>query len=176
MTRSAARPAAGDYAEFYAGYVDLVPDGDVLELLTTQRDSTIALLAAVPPELEAHRYAPGKWSLVEVVRHLVDTEWIFTYRALRFARGDATALPGMDQDQFALGAQVARLELGSILDEYRHLRTASTLLFSTFDDEVLEHRGEASGFEFSVRALLYVIAGHELHHLDVLRERYLAPA
>jgi len=167
------RPGRGEYADYYAGYIALVPDGDVVEVLRSQGDETAELFASIPAERWDYRYAPGKWTTREVIGHLIDTEWVFVYRALRFARGDGTPLPGMDQDEFMAGANFGARPLPGMADEYRHLRGAGTALFASFDEGILDRSGDASGCRFTVRALLYVIAGHERHHLDFLKERYL---
>jgi|GEM_PF-250997 len=171
--RTLRRPSDSEYAPFYRGYVERVPEGDIVETLVSQGTRTLETLAGVPPEREVYRYAPDKWSLVEVVGHLVDTEWIFVYRALRFARGDTTPLPGVDQDVLVSGAGFDRRPLASLIREFNHLRRASTELFRGFDDRILDRSGEASGALVTVRALLYIIAGHHMHHMDVLEERYL---
>lgn len=167
------RPARTEYADFYAGYVDQVPDGDVLELLEEQLQASLDLFGSLPPDKFDHRYAPGKWTVREVLGHVIDAERIFSYRALRFARGDATALPGMDQEEFMAGVDFSARPMEGLIDEYRHLRLANLALFRSFDEEVLDRTGEASGCRFTVRALVYIVAGHERHHVKILRERYL---
>lgn len=172
-TRAARRPLAGEYDAYYSLYVDQVPDGDIVELLRAQRDEIDAFLAVVPEEREEHRYAPGKWSLREVVGHTIDIEWIKTYRALRVGRGDATPLAGVEQDDLVAGTNHGSRRLADMRGEWSHLRAANLALFAGFDDEILARRGVASGCEFTTRALLYVIYGHARHHLRVLEERYL---
>jgi len=167
------RPEPSEYDDFYAGYVAQVPDGDVLELLKEQGASHRELFAAIPEEKHDHRYAPGKWTVKEVIGHLIDTERVFAYRALAFARGDAAPIPGMDQDEYMAGADFGRRSMASLIDEYHHLRAADVALFGSFDEAVLDRTGVASGVPFTVRALLWIVAGHERHHLGVLKERYL---
>jgi len=169
----ASRPERHEYADFYANYVAAVPEGDVLATLERQGREVAALLAALPAGLQQHRYAPGKWSVSELLGHLVDAERIFSYRALRFARGDRTPLPGMDQDAYVAGGAFDRRPFQSLVEEAVHLRAANLALFASFDAQALQRSGEASGKPVSVRALLYIIAGHERHHVDVLKERYL---
>jgi len=172
-TPACRRPGPDEYDAFYADYVGCVPDGDVLATLAAQRDEMLALLAGLSRDVLDHSYASGKWSVCEVVGHVMDAERIFAYRALRFSRADQTPLPGMDQDVFMAGADFGRRSRESLSDEYGHLRGANLALFACFDETVLDRTGVASDCSFSVRALLWVIAGHERHHLDVLRERYL---
>lgn len=172
MSRS--RPDRREYAEYYDGYVSKVPEGDIVGILRSSLRTTLEFLRAVPDGKVDHRYAPGKWSLKEVAGHVVDTEWIFTYRALTFARTEGAVLPSMDQDEFMTKDPFAKRSFASVVDEFERLRSANTILFDSFDDAALLRTGTASGRLFTVRAILYVIAGHEAHHLAVIRERYLA--
>lgn len=169
----AVRPTPEEYAPLYETYVRLVPAGDLLDTLAREHERTLGLLAEVDEERALYRYEEGKWSLKEVVGHLADTERIFAYRALTFARRDANPLPGMDQDPYVEAAGFDRRSWESLVGEWRLERQANLLLFGSFDGETLDRRGNASGFGVSVRALLYIIAGHELHHRRVLEERYL---
>ena len=173
MTSLAQRPGPGEFAVYYANYVKLVPDGDVLATLARELQRTEALLGKLPAAKADYRYAPGKWSLKEVLGHIVDGEWVFTYRALHFARGDKAPLPSMEQDEFMAGANFASMPMSALLAELRHLRAANAILFASFGPEVLERRGVASGNEFSVRALPWIIAGHAIHHVGVIESRYL---
>lgn len=168
------RPNPDEYHEFYAGYVALVPDGDILAILREQLGETQALLGSLPAGRHDVRYAPGKWTLKQVLGHVIDGEWIFSYRALRFARGDQTPLAGMDQDRFVDGSNHAERPLQELLREFEHLRRAGIALFESFSPEMLDRSGVASDCRFTVRALLYFNAGHLAHHLGVLRDRYLA--
>lgn len=167
------RPEPGEYDAFYGTYVSKVPEGDVLEILETQLASTVELLAAIPQDRWDHRYAPGKWTIREVVGHVIDAERVFAYRALRFARGDTTPLPGMDQEDFMAGADFSRRSMDSLIDEHRHQRLSNLALFASFDGEVLSRTGVASDCSFTVRALIHILAGHERHHVEILKQRYL---
>jgi len=167
------RPRFGDYPEYHAQYVDQVPHGDVLEILAQQLDSSLTLLRGIDEQHAGHRYAPGKWSIKELVGHVVDIERVFAYRALVFARGDKTPLPGVEQDDLVAGGHFETRSLASLCTELEHLRRSNLALFESLSSEVLTRRGEASGFEMTVRAILFIIAGHERHHVTVLRERYL---
>lgn len=173
MTFREQRPTTDEYAEYFDRYISKVPDEDIIEILKEQFASSLELYSNVPDALENYRYAPEKWSLKQVVGHIIDAEWVFTYRALRFARGDQTPLPGMDQDVFMAGANFEARSFESVTAEYKYLRSANLTLFESFDEAILDRTGNASGVDFSVRALLWLTAGHERHHIKVLRERYL---
>jgi len=167
------RPDTTEYAPFYAGYVAQVPDGDVLGTLTWQLDDTLALLRGLSDAEGEGRYAPGKWSVKEVVGHIADTERIMAYRALRVARGDRTPLPGFDQDDYVRAARADGRPLAALASELESVRRATLTLFRSFDEEALLRRGVANGVEVTPRALAYVIAGHERHHVEILHARYL---
>ena len=167
------RPSPSEYDDFYAGYIGRVPEGDILETLQLQREVHYNLLNEIPSEMADFRYAPGKWTVAEVLGHVIDAERLFGYRALHFARGGTGAIPGMDQDVWAAHAPYQRRSLASIIEEMYLLRGANVKQFQAFDEETLDRVGVASGVEFSVRALLYIMAGHEKHHVSVLRARYL---
>ena len=161
-----------EYAPFYAGYVALVPEPEVLPALEAQLASFPAEMAPFLGELETYRYAPGKWSVRQVVGHLTDSERIFGYRALRIARADRTPLPGYDEDHFVAHADFERVPLRELLDEWVLCRRANLALFRRFDADALVRRGEANGSPVSARALLRVLVGHPRHHLRVLENRY----
>jgi uncharacterized damage-inducible protein DinB len=167
------RPEKSEYAEYYEAYVGRVPDRPLLEVLAEAPDALEALLAGLSPEQEVFAYAPGKWTIRDVVGHVLDTERVFGYRALHVARGDPSALPGMDQDVWAIGSNAAERRLADQLAEFRSLRASHVSVFGSFDDEILTRVGVASGLQFSVRALVYVVTGHEIHHRGVLAGRYL---
>lgn len=167
-----ARPEPSEHAEFYAGYVAEVPDGSILEILEAQRRSTAELLAGVDEERALYRYADGKWSIKEIVGHLADAERVFAYRALRAARGDRTPLPGFDHDAYIANAGFDRRPLTALAAELEAVRFATLELFGGLSPEEVARRGIANGTEFSVRALAWIIAGHERHHVLVLAERY----
>jgi hypothetical protein len=174
MTAPLPRPGRDDAAPYYSSYIDLVPAGDVMRILAGGVAETRRALSAVTPERERFRYAPGKWSLREVVGHVLDAERVFGYRAFHFARADAAALPSMEQDAYAAAAGADRRPLADLLDEFEHLRASHLGLFRGFDPEAWERIGVASGCRFRVRSLPFILAGHEIHHRRVLVERYLA--
>ena len=167
------KPGVNEYAPYYGRYIELIPEGGVLETLDRQHDTTMSLLRGISDERGLHRYAPGKWSIKEVVGHVVDFERIFSYRALRFARADQTPLPGAEQDDYVKAADFDRRRMMELASEFHHLRQATLLLFRSLDEEALSRRGTASGVEISVRALAYLIAGHERHHTEILKTKYL---
>jgi uncharacterized damage-inducible protein DinB len=170
---TAVRPAANEYAPYYDRYVSLVPDGPIVETLRTQISETTGVLGAVPESRGDHRYEPGKWSVKGVLGHLIDGERIFSYRALRFARADETPLPGFEQDDYVPAGKFERRTIRDLLDEFRTVREGTVHLYRNLDDESLSRGGIAAGYRMSVRALAWVTAGHERHHLHVLKERYL---
>jgi len=167
------RPEASEYAEFYGGYVNGVPEGDILELLQTENDKTIELLSGLTSDQAGHRYAPDKWSIREMVGHMIDGERTFGFRALCFARQDPARLPGFEQDDYVKTSNAEQRELSELTAELRLARQSNLALFRSFDDEMWSRRGIASECEFTVRGLVYITAGHEIHHRRVLTERYL---
>ena len=167
------RPDASEYLAYYGRYIDQVPDGDLLQTLRTQLDQTLALVRGVDESSGGHRYAPGKWSIRGVLAHVIDAERIFAYRALRIARGDATPLASFDENAYAEAANADARTLADLAEELEHVRLGNLALLRSLDDEALARRGTASGAEVSVRALAWIIAGHERHHVALLRERYL---
>ncbi|MDX1501233.1 MAG: DinB family protein [Thermoanaerobaculia bacterium] len=168
------RPAPEEYHEYYRPYVALVPDGPILVTLERQLTDTLALLGGLDEERATHRYEPGKWSVKEVVGHLVDIERLFAFRALWFARRDPGEQPGMEQDDWVAAAGFDRRTLAELLAELRAVRRATLTLFHGFTEEDALREGIASGRRFTVRSLAWIAAGHELHHRGVLAERYLS--
>jgi len=166
------RPQPSEYHEFYGTYVDAVPEGDVLEILTHAVDELPRLVSDLAEEQAGFRYEPGKWSVKEVVGHVADCELIFAYRMLRFARGDETALPGMDQDPYVENANFDGQPIAKLAEQFRRARQTTVALVTSFEGNVFDRRGIASENAISVRALAYILAGHELHHRSVLKERY----
>ncbi len=167
------RPAPGDAAPYYFTYIDQVPAGDVFTVLAGGVAETRRLLSGLAPEREHHRYAPGKWTIREVLGHVIDAERVFGYRAFHMARGDRTPLPSMEPDDYAATAGAHRRPVAELLDELDHLRRGHLALFRGLDEEAWERTGTASGVAFRVRALPFILAGHEIHHRRGLAERYL---
>lgn len=166
------RPGRDEYGEFHVGYIGSAPDGDILETLEREGEAIISLLRSISPEAAGHSYAPGKWTVRELVAHVSDSERVFAYRALRFGRADPTPLAGFDQELWHPHSHAAKRAWTDLVDELRAVRAASLHLFRSFEPEDWLRRGTASEVEISVRALAWVVAGHELHHRRVLRERY----
>lgn len=171
-----ARPQPSEHVPYYRKYIQLVPDGDLLSLLETQYRATQRMLAPLPPEKAKYRYAEGKWSVTEVVGHLADCERVFTYRALRFARGDATPLAGFDENFYTPAGHFDERSLGDVLSEFSAVRGATLALFRGLSPDAFERSGPANGNPISVRALAYIIAGHERHHYQLLQNRCGVPA
>jgi hypothetical protein len=172
MTAPATVPAADEYATSYAGYVARVPPGNIIPQLKRQIDDTVALLRPLDAARARHRYASGKWSVIEIVGHLADAERIFAYRALRFARGDQSPLPGFDENTYVPAAECDRRALSDVLAEFEAVRGATVALFESLPDAAWARSGVASGHRMTVRAAARVISGHELHHVEVLKTRY----
>jgi DinB superfamily len=173
-TAPIARPQNNEYAPYYARYIDRVPDGDLVEVLCTQIGETLALLRGIPEDRASYRYEPGKWSIKEVVGHLADVERIMGYRMLRIARGDSTPLPGFDENAYVPAANFDARSLTSLAHEFEQVRGATIAFLETLAPDAAARRGSANNLEISARALAYIIAGHERHHVAILRERYLA--
>lgn len=167
------RPELNEYAEYYHTYVRQIPEGDIISTLQEQIESTRQFLENIPEAKGDYRYAPGKWSVKDVVGHVLDIERVFAFRALMFARNDPGPFPSVEQDDIVRAANFGARTLQDLTQELWHLRWANIVLFRSFDDEISLRRGVASNFEFTVRAIAYVIAGHERHHMKVLGERYL---
>lgn len=165
------RPLPGEHAPYFAQYIGRVPDGDLLRQLAGQVERTAALVEGAE-ERAGFRYAPGKWSVREVIGHLADTERVLAYRALAASRGDTTELPRFDENAWVERANFEQRTLADLLAELRAVRAATVAFFGSLDDGMLLRRGVTPSGEFTVRALGWVIAGHELHHVAILKERY----
>lgn len=165
---------ASEAAPYYLKYIALCPPADgPVAALEAARARFVRVMADVPAALGDHRYAPGKWTIKDVIQHLIDCERVFAYRALRFARADTTGLSGFDQNSFAANAATERRALDELLAEHAAVRAGTIALFRSFDAAMLLRIGTANGNPFSVRALGWAIAGHEHHHLNVIEQRYL---
>jgi len=173
MNQTIGKPDTTEYLPYYGKYVSLVPDGDILTVLEKQIEETVGLLNSIPESWSTFRYAPDKWSIKELVGHMIDSERIFAYRALRFARDDKTPLPGYEQDDYVSNASFDSCRLLDLSSELRSVRQSTVFLFKHLDENAWMRRGLANDAEASVRALAHIIAGHELHHREILRGRYL---
>ena len=165
------RPEIGEYAPYAADDIALVAGDDAIEALRACARDTVALFGSLPEERIT--YAPGKWTLKEVLGHLIDDERIFAYRALCVARGDTRPLPGFDENDYVAATNFESRTFASLLHEYNLVRESTIALFASLTGEEWVRRGVVNGYEASVRGLAFHIAGHELHHLRTVRERYL---
>lgn len=172
LAGGAVRPEPGEHAPYYGTYIAKVPSGDVVATLERQFSETIALLRNVSEEGGGRRYAEGKWSVREVIGHLIDAERVFAYRAMRFARNDDTPLPSFDENAFVTNARFDARTVASLRDEWEAVRRATVCFFRELAHDEWDRSGTASNARMSVRALAWVIAGHEMHHLALLRSRY----
>lgn len=166
------RPDRSEAAEYYFKYIDQVPAGDIIDILDAQLTEAVAQLRTISEEASTRRYAPGKWSIRQVVSHVSDTERLFVFRALWFARGFDSALPSFDQEVAIATAAADERSWGSLVDEFAAIRQASIAFFASLPDDAWNRRGVASDNPFSVRALAYLTAGHLIHHLSGLRTDY----
>ncbi|MGB1207397.1 MAG: DinB family protein [Chitinophagales bacterium] len=167
------RPSEKEYAEYYAKYIDQVIGDDIMETLAEHTTENLAFINDIAEEKWDFRYAEGKWSIKELYIHIIDTERIMAYRALRIARNDKTPLAGYEQDDYVPYSDAEQRTKASIIAEYEVVRQASIQLFKNFTPEMWERSGTASGWPTSVLAVAYIIVGHEKHHVRVLKERYL---
>lgn len=172
MATKIARPANDEYAEFHKGYIAAVehePDGIVA---LERQQAAIDNFRRLTPEQSGHRYAERKWNVREMIGHLADAERVLSYRLLRIARGDATPLQGFDENAFVAGSNADRRELGDLVGELAAVRAATLTLVRSLDDQALTHRGMVNNWPLSARGLVFIIAGHFAHHVNILRDRY----
>ncbi|WP_338410469.1 DinB family protein [uncultured Flavobacterium sp.] len=162
-----------EYASFYASYVEMALNKTLSSDFESQMTSCIDFYNSITLELLDYRYEPFKWSIKDIILHLIDSERIFAYRALRISRNDKTKLPGFEENDYVTYANASSRSLEDIINEYRSVRNATISLFNSFSDGQLKRIGNASDKEVSVRAIGYIILGHELHHIKIIKERYL---
>ncbi len=172
LTTAFGRPQPGEYNTYYERYISLVGSDDIVAVLEKQAPETVALFKSASAQAD-FRYAPGKWSVKEMLGHVNDTERIMTYRALRIARADKTPIEGFEQDDYVRDGNFGQRTLADLIDEFTDVRNATLSFFRHLDAEAGARRGVANKNEISARALAYIIAGHELHHRRVLEEKYL---
>jgi hypothetical protein len=172
-TTAIRKPAPSEYGAYFGRYITLIGNPDIIAGLERQLDETKALIGTLSEEKGNHRYEAGKWSIKELLGHVIDTERVFSYRALRFARNDSTELPGYDQDAFAANANYANISLVDILNEHEAVRRATLYLLKHLPSDAWDRHGIANKNHMTVRALAFTIAGHELHHRAILTTRYL---
>jgi arsenate reductase-like glutaredoxin family protein len=167
------KPAPSEYPPYFETYLKRLPDTDILALLAEQVKTLASLFENLEEEAAEKGYAEGKWSLKELLQHMLDTERIMAYRALCFSRKETTMLSGFEEDNYALNSDANRRSLADILAEYRLLRQSTITLFKSFSPEMLMREGKANNAQCSVRAIAWIIAAHENHHLHIIRTRYL---
>lgn len=167
------RPDPSEYAPHFERYISLVPDGGIADILTRQFDEYLPFYRGIGEAQSSHRYAPGKWSIKQVIGHVIDTERVFNYRGLAVSRGERQTLPGFEQDDYVTGANFDDRSLGDLIDELAAVRAATIPLFGRMSDELLARRGKAWQAEITALACGFVIAGHERYHVKHLREHYL---
>ena len=169
MTSISAEP---EFGEFYQGYVNLVPEDDIVAAIEDQATKTQKLLSSIDDTRAEYRYAEGKWSIKEVLGHLTDAERVFAFRALAIARGETQPLPGFDENEYVRNASFDSWTLGDLVESYALTRRATVLLFRNLSPEAWERRGIANETPISIRAIARIIVGHERHHINTLKERY----
>lgn len=167
------RPSNTEYSPYYKPYIDLVQTKNLIGSLKETNRQSLHLLKQLPPEKQDYRYQTGKWCVKEIVAHLIDAERVFAYRALRFARNDQTELAGYDHNMYIWSSKAILRDFYPMLEEFCLLRQSTIALFRSFDADMLSRQGVANGYTITVNALGFVIAGHEMHHMNVIRQRYL---
>jgi len=170
------KPQSDEYVPYYENYIALIPDGDILGALEKQSPETAALLSARKEAEGDLCYLPGKWSVKEVLGHVIDSERVFSYRALRIARNDKTPIEGFEQDDYVKYGPFGECTLAALVEEFKSVRRATLSLFQGLDEVAWARRGVANKNQVSVRAIAYIIAGHELHHRRILQEKYFVQA
>lgn len=173
---TAGRPDPSEYTPYYSAYVAQVDTDDIVSALRGQLDELLGFVGHLDPVTADHRYAAGKWSVKEVIGHVVDSERIFGYRALAIARGERRTLPGFEQDDYVAEGEFTRRSLQSLADEFDHVRRSNLALFESLSADQWMRIGEANEAPISVRAIAWILVGHAKHHVAVIRERYLGTA
>ena len=168
------KPAENEYAPYYHTYIGKVEGNNLIPALHQSAENFIAFLKSIPAEKHNYRYAEGKWTIQEVVQHIIDCERVFAYRSLTFSRNDKTDLPGFDENVWVPQSNTASRTMASLIEEYTNLREADILMFENMTEEMSKRTGKANGKDISVRALGYILVGHEMHHMAVIKERYLS--
>ena len=164
---------ASEYNPYYGTYIDKTGNLSLKDGLITSGEKTLSFLNSLPKDKLEFRYAEGKWTIKEIILHLMDAERVFSYRALRIARHDKTPLPGFEQDDYIVPSQANKRSLDDLINEYKAIRLSTVALFNSFSDDMLVQLGTASNSPVSVRAIGFIIMGHEIHHCEVIKERYL---
>ena len=168
------KPSPGEHREYFQHYIDLVPDGNYIDLLNQNTDTVNRFFNSLPADKHNYRYADGKWIIKEILLHIIDTERVFTYRALAAARGDKeTVLPMMDENLYAANTDVSNRTMQDIIEEFNAVRMATTKLYKNMTEEQTKYTANVAGHHTSARAIGYMIIGHVIHHIRVIQERYL---
>ncbi len=167
-------PKSTEFAHFYSTYVGLVEKGNIITTLNNLMHEVYTLMNSVSGDKAYFRYAPGKWTLKEVLGHMIETERVFSYRAFSISRGDKQSLPGMDQDEYMEGNNYNDRTLANLSNEYLAVRVSTIHLLSSMTKEMIAQQGNASGTDVTVRALAFIIAGHDIHHMNIIKRKYLA--
>lgn len=167
------RPKEQDYIPYFTQYINLVPEGDIISALKANHQSTLDFIESIPRLKANHFYAEGKWTVKQVINHVIDTERIFSYRALRFARGDAQLVPGFDENLYAANANLTETNMQLLMDEFDSVRLSTILLFKQLSEKELLLKGQMASGVVNVLSLGYTICGHTQHHVNIIKERYL---
>lgn len=167
------RPEAGEYAPYYSTYVNLVPEGDIIHILNEQIDDTKKLLNEMTNKQALFKYGPDKWSIKEVIGHITDTERIMGYRLLCIARGETVSLPGYDDQEYVKNASFNKHAIQDLLEDFQIARKSTVQLLKRLESDEWLRKGSANNSQVTVRAIAYIIAGHERHHRQIIKERYL---
>ncbi|MES2691475.1 MAG: DinB family protein [Bacteroidota bacterium] len=167
------KPKQGEYPAYFELYYHTIPEGNIFEILMKSNMETIDLITSVDGETLEFRYAEGKWNIPEIIQHVMDSERIFTYRALRIARGDKSENPGYDENIFAANSNASSRNIMDMVREFSILRASTIELFKSLSEDALKEVGYANGYAVTPAALIYALAGHEMHHLKIIEERYL---
>jgi len=167
------RPTEKEYAAYFGKYIDLVPKGNVIKIMEKQNEQFCEFLAQVSEKKADYRYADGKWSIREVIGHMIDAELVFLYRALRFSRNDSTKLAGFEQDDFIAHSNYSQQSLTDLIEQFYLLRKTSVSFFKSLSKAMWSNKGTASGNQGTVRAIAFIMAGHVIHHMQIINKKYL---
>jgi len=167
------RPETNEFVPYYGGYISTIGDDDVIAVLDAQTEELRSIISSIPEEKGSYAYAAGKWTIKEVLSHIIDGERIFAYRILRISRGDKTPIEGFEQDDYIETSNANNRTFASLIDEFDFQRRANLLMLANISDEASQLMGNSSGNTISVRAVIYILAGHVRHHVNILKEKYL---
>jgi len=162
-----------EYSSFYKNYITILGEVNLLEVLNNSLENLISTLKNLPEDKLQYRYEEGKWTIKELIQHIIDAERVLSYRALRFSRNDTTNLQGFDEDWYVENSNGNDRDFDELLSEFSLVRKATISLFKSFSNKMLTNIGSANGSDISVRALGFIIAGHQIHHLNIIKEKYL---